>query len=921
MAFDETGDTTPETWLSLDEQDADWPMGGRTRETNPLLTVVIPTYNEAHRVQQTLERVTAYLATRAYRWELLIADDGSTDHTVFIAHAVAEQWPQMRILTAERNRGKGAAIRRGMLAARGVYTLFSDADLSTPIEEIERFLPHLRNGCDVVIGSRAMPDSRIITRQPVQRWVMGHAFHALTRQLALPSIRDSQCGFKVFRTAAARHIFSQLTVERFACDVEVLLLAEALGYHTKELGVTWADVPGTRVSPLRDAPRMFRDVYGLRKGVRARLDDALDTVPGEQGSVLALITLRQVNGRDDLPIDSAVNRVWRAQDTVVMGAWPGAALLATFALTSGEVAVVARRLADASANALAANGQSSAVTVDVQLLPLATPVTWLRAPAGDASPMAEGSPRIKEPSLLDALSAIEQRRQAEQVSVERRQAEWKRRRRAVRLLIAANVIGLAWWLLWLFNPANAANALLYTLLVLAECFNIVQVLGYWYTVWHERAPERPQARVPGNVDIFITTYNEPVALVEQTVRAAVAMPYPHRTYVLDDGHRPAMGQMAARHGAYWLTRPNNRGAKAGNINHALAATDGDFFVVFDADHVPHPDFLTRLMPHLADERVAFVQAPQYYVNRHSTYIAGAAMDQQELFFGPICKGKDGLGAVFCCGTNMVIRRAAIAAVGGFREDSITEDAATSLDLHEHGWTSRYVGERLADGLAPEDLGAYVSQQRRWARGNIDMLFRANVFGRRMPWRLRFQYAWSAMYYLTSLTTVLYLALPCLYLLFGVQTVSAQSTDFIGHFLPYIFTTIFILARSAEGRLRFRAIQVSYGLFPVFIGALYSVVSGRKVGFTVTPKEGRVQSFYGLVVPQLSAVGVSVLAILVGFAHYAGPSTITNACWALFNAILLSGIIRAAAPQRTRQRAPHRPPLREEVFDDVESVSA
>jgi len=179
---------------------------------------------------------------------------------------------------------------------------------------------------------------------------------------------------------------------------------------------------------------------------------------------------------------------------------------------------------------------------------------------------------------------------------------------------------------------------------------------------------------------------------------------------------------------------------------------------------------------------------------------------------------------------------------------------------------------------------------------------ARVWRRRMPVRLRFQYAWSAMYYLTSLTTVLYMALPCLFLLFGIQTVSALSTDFIAHFLPYIFTTIFILARSAEGRLRFRAIQLSYGLFPVFTGAFYAAVSGRKAGFAVTPKEGRAQSFYHLVVPQIAVAAISALSILVGFAHYAGPATVTNACWALFNVIMLSAIIRAAAPQRANAAA-------------------
>jgi len=870
------------------------PDASQPRGAAPLLSVIIPTYNEERRLGPTLDKVTAYLAGQPYQWEVLVVDDGSADHTLATAYTFAEQWPQLRVLPAERNGGKGAAVRRGVFAARGAYTLFSDADLATPIAEIGRMLPLLQDDADVVIGSRAMPDSHILTAQPLRRRVMGRMFRRLVHGLALRGIRDSQCGFKAFRTAAARHIFGQLTIERFAFDVEVLLLAQDLGYQTREIGVTWSDVPGTTVSPLRDSALMLRDIYGIRKGVHARLDAARPLTPGERDRTVSLITIHQTNGRDDLPLARAIESARRTADTVVVERQPGTALVTAFGVTSQEAGHVANRLATATSEALAAQGQSSAVTVDLQPLPLSTPVRWLREPTV-ASPMPRDA-------MVTELSIEAARHEADRKRFAQGQADWARRRRAVRALVAANVLGLLWWLDWLFRFTNAANGLLYGLLVLAECFNVVQVLGYWYTIWHERAPERKRARVEGRVDVFIATYNEPVEVVEETVRAAAAMPYPHRTYVLDDGNRPEMGALAARHGARWVTRPDNRGAKAGNINHALTLTDAEFFAVFDADHVPRPHFLDRMMPYMEDPRVAFAQAPQYYANRGLNYVTAGAMDQQELFFGPICRGKDGLGAVFCCGTNMVMRRAAVADVGGFREDSITEDAATSLDLHEHGWTSRYVDERLADGLAPEDLGAYVSQQRRWARGNIEMLLRARVLRRHMPLRLRVQYAWSAMYYLTSLTTILYMALPCLFLLFGIQTVSALSTDFIGHFLPYIFTTIFILARSAEGRLRFRAIQLSYGLFPVFAGAFYSVLTGRKAGFAVTPKEGRTQSFYHLVVAQLAVAAVSALSILVGFAHYAGPATVTNVCWALFNVVMLSAIIRGAAPQRANATA-------------------
>ena len=887
------------------------PDGGDGGPDGLFLSVVVPTYTEARRLPPTLERMTAYLAAQPYRWEILISDDGSTDDTRAIAEGWAQDWPGVRVLAAARNEGKGAAVRRGILAARGTYVLFSDADMSTPIAEVEKLLPRLQDGAYVVIGSRATRDARVVTPQPPLRRLSGLAFRRLVRTLALPTIQDARCGFKLFRAAAARHVFGVLTVDGFAFDVEALLLAVELGYRIDEVGVTWADVAGTHVAPLRDGRRMLRDIHNLRASVQGRLDAALMRTPGEDEPAIAVITLSQTGGRHDLPLEDAVHIAARTADTVVLDAAPGVATVAVFYVTPREAMGVARRLVEATTEALTMRGGGGAIASGVQTLPLATSMGWLRAHAGlfDA---AQTGPRG---SVLAALSVVDQTREAEERVLARRVVAWGRRRRVLRALILANLVGLVYWLGWLFDFSHAASPLMYALLVLAECFNVTQVLGYWYTVWHEPRPERKRARVEGRVDVFITTYNEPVAVVAETARAAVAMPYPHRTYVLDDGNRPEMGTMAARLGAHWITRPNNKGAKAGNVNHALSVTDGEFFAIFDADHVPLPHFLGRMMPYMEDPRAAFVQAPQYYANRYKTYMAGGAMDQQELFFGPICRGKDGLGAVFCCGTNVVVRRAAIMEIGGFNETSITEDAATSLDLHERGWTSRYVPERLADGLGPEDLGAYVSQQRRWARGNIEMLLRFRVLTRRMPLRLRLQYAWSAMYYLTSVTTLLYLALPCLFLLFGIQTVSAGSGDYIVHFLPYILLTIFILARSAEGRLRFRAMQLSYGLFPVFIGALTSVLTGRKVGFVVTPKVGRVQSFYRLVVPQLAAVGLSLLSIVVGFAREVDPRTITNACWAVFNVLMLSAIIRAATPQQARVGAAM---LASEEFDQADA---
>ena len=205
--------------------------------------------------------------------------------------------------------------------------------------------------------------------------------------------------------------------------------------------------------------------------------------------------------------------------------------------------------------------------------------------------------------------------------------------------------------------------------------------------------------------------------------------------------------------------------------------------------------------------------------------------------------------------------------------------------------------RIVVGGVPALQGGTVLEQRRWARGNLEMLFRSAIPRRSMSLRLRLQYIWSAMFYLTGVTALVYLALPCLFLLFGIQAVGTNSGDFIAHFLPYIFITIVILARSAEGRLRFRAMQLSYGLFPVFLGATVSALTGRSMRFHVTPKRGSAGNFYHLVIPQIVVVSITVTAIVVGFAHYSGVRTITNACWALFDVVMLSAIIRAAAPAR------------------------
>ena len=230
--------------------------------SEPWLSIIIPAYNESRRIQATLDRVLAYLRGRRRSFEILVVDDGSQDATAESVRLRGE--PEVVVLVSPANRGKGAAVRRGVAASKGENVLLTDADLSVPIEDIERLEPLLEGGAAVVCGSRGLPDSRILIPQPGYRQRMGRTFNWILRRLSLSNFRDTQCGFKLFRGSAARRIFSLCRVDGFAFDVEVLFLAQRMGYRAAEVPVRWQHVPESRVHPVLDASRMFFDVVWLR---------------------------------------------------------------------------------------------------------------------------------------------------------------------------------------------------------------------------------------------------------------------------------------------------------------------------------------------------------------------------------------------------------------------------------------------------------------------------------------------------------------------------------------------------------------------------------------------------------------------------------------------------------------------------------
>jgi dolichyl-phosphate beta-glucosyltransferase len=234
------------------------------------LSVVVPAYNEEARLGATLKCVREYLESRPYASEIIVVDDGSTDRTSAVAAEALGGRTGDRILRRADNRGKGASVKEGVLAAAGELILFTDADLSTPIDEIEKLLPEIEKGADIVIGSRAMDGSDIQVRQNRFREWMGKTFNVFVRTCAVDGIRDTQCGFKLFKRKAARAVFPELGTCGFCFDVEALFLGRRMGLQIAQVPVIWRNSPRSKVRIVRSSARMIWDLLGIRRRHRRR---------------------------------------------------------------------------------------------------------------------------------------------------------------------------------------------------------------------------------------------------------------------------------------------------------------------------------------------------------------------------------------------------------------------------------------------------------------------------------------------------------------------------------------------------------------------------------------------------------------------------------------------------------------------------
>ena len=250
----------------MSQRNALWRL---TINETPLLSIIIPAYNEERRLPTTLPQVIAFAESQDYPVEVLVVDNGSTDRTSDVTREIAAEHPIVSLLS-QPIRGKGAAVRKGMFKSQGEYLFICDADLAMPVEEITKFLPPALSGYDVAIASREAPGA-VRYNEPWYRHLMGRVFNLIVRLLAVPGIQDTQCGFKCLRREAARDIFAIQKIDGWAFDVEILHIAQRRGYRLVEVPIHWYYGEGSRVSPLRDSLNMLIEVLCIRRNSRAGL--------------------------------------------------------------------------------------------------------------------------------------------------------------------------------------------------------------------------------------------------------------------------------------------------------------------------------------------------------------------------------------------------------------------------------------------------------------------------------------------------------------------------------------------------------------------------------------------------------------------------------------------------------------------------
>ena len=517
------------------------------------------------------------------------------------------------------------------------------------------------------------------------------------------------------------------------------------------------------------------------------------------------------------------------------------------------------------------------------------------------------------------------------------------------MIVLLATLGIVAYTFFLLNPNNKGDLLPYVLVLAAESVLVLQALLAMWTIlssgynprnfafFHAQDRLHDVAEIireategspqdwslylhdkPVVVDVFITTYGEPIETIRRTVTAALAIRGRHRVWVLDDGRSDAVRDLAGELGARYVRRLSSNGAKAGNINHALTLAKGDYFAIFDADFVPRPNFFVETLPFFVDDHVAFVQTPQTYGN-FNTLISRGAGYMQTVFYRFIQPGRNRFNAAFCVGTNVIFRRAAIDDVGGMYTDSKSEDVWTSLMLHERGWRSIYIPKTLAVGDTPETIEAYTKQQLRWATGGFEIMLTHNPLNprRQLTMDQRLQYSVTATHYLAGICPLLLLMVPPLAIYFDLipMNLSISTGTWLLYYAGFYVLQIAI-AFVTLGSFRWEVLMLSSVSFPIYTRALWNAIARKEQRWHVTGQVGRASSPFNFIIPQVLFFAFLALTTVVGVWKDWGDGTLSLAlAWNATNAMILGAFCitalreshgLAAAARRERRAGGDRP---------------
>ncbi|MDD5064105.1 MAG: glycosyltransferase family 2 protein [Phycisphaerae bacterium] len=441
-------------------------------------------------------------------------------------------------------------------------------------------------------------------------------------------------------------------------------------------------------------------------------------------------------------------------------------------------------------------------------------------------------------------------------------------------------------------------------LLFSEMYVIIHSLAYFVGIFViSRADKSEPAKAVLTefplVDILIPSRHEPRDILENTVIACYNLGYPGKIiHILDDSseqsYKDEAEEIAKKYGCKLFRRQTRHGAKAGVVNDCLKTCSGKYVAIFDVDQNPIGGFLATLISILeADDGLALVQTPQYYSNLDTNKVACGANMQQAIFYENICEAKSLNGAMMCCGTNVVIRRSAIDTVGGFDESSVTEDFATTLQLHLEGFKTLYYNHVGTFGQGPRGIGPYLAQQSRWSLGVTGVLKKVLKKLFTQPSTMRFMQWWeyviSSTYYLSSWAFLLLLFCPIVYLFFGVPSFFMNPVIYGLAFVPYLLLSTNIFYTSMRSRnYRIRDLLKGQAMFfvslPIYLKSSALGLCGIKGSFKITSKAGSSRISYLRLWPQITLWLIALAAIVWGinlFVYTGSVAAIVNTVWIIY----------------------------------------